>query len=175
VALSRDVVWHRDQTETLLYAQVFDGIALDDFINPKVGRQIFGCETIFDHAAKAIQSRYPWGTEHCLRGVVETYQRTLGMPVSGLSFLPAEKDHSSPKRDRHHPRESTAFSNQTGAGRSDTDRHRDVVAYDQVVMLKSLQCPVRVVWVFRKTRWVAMFATDLDLCGPVEGRSGTPA
>ncbi|WP_419591467.1 hypothetical protein, partial [Thiolapillus sp.] len=35
-------------------------IALDDFINPKVGRQIFGCETIFDHAAKANQSRYPW-------------------------------------------------------------------------------------------------------------------
>ncbi|WP_419584147.1 transposase, partial [Thiolapillus sp.] len=42
-------------------------------------------------------------------------------------------------------------------------RQRDVVAYDQVVMLKSLQCPVRVVWVFRKTRWVAMFTTDLDL------------
>ena len=24
-------------------------VALDDFINPKVGRKIFGCETIFDH------------------------------------------------------------------------------------------------------------------------------
>ena len=35
-------------------------IALDDFINPKVGKNIFGCEAIFDHAAKANQSRYPW-------------------------------------------------------------------------------------------------------------------
>ena len=30
-------------------------------------------------------------------------------------------------------------------------------------MLKTLQCPVRVVWVFRKTQWVAMFTTDLEL------------
>ena len=35
-------------------------IALDDSINPKVGKNIFGCETIFDHAAKANQSKYPW-------------------------------------------------------------------------------------------------------------------
>ena len=35
-------------------------VALDDFINPKVGRKIFGCEAIFDHAAKANQSQYPW-------------------------------------------------------------------------------------------------------------------
>jgi len=35
-------------------------LALDDFITPKVGKNIFGCETIFDHAAKANQSRYPW-------------------------------------------------------------------------------------------------------------------
>ena len=36
-------------------------VALDDFINPKVGKDIFGCETIFDHAAKANQSTYPSG------------------------------------------------------------------------------------------------------------------
>jgi len=30
-------------------------------------------------------------------------------------------------------------------------------------MLKTLKCPVRVVWVFRKTQWVALFSTDLDL------------
>ena len=35
-------------------------VALDDFINPKVGKNIFGCETIFDHAAKANQCKYPW-------------------------------------------------------------------------------------------------------------------
>jgi len=34
-------------------------VALDDFINPKTGRKIFGCAHIFDHAAKANQSKYP--------------------------------------------------------------------------------------------------------------------
>jgi len=28
-------------------------VALDDYINPKIGKNIFGCEMIFDHAAKA--------------------------------------------------------------------------------------------------------------------------
>ena len=42
-------------------------------------------------------------------------------------------------------------------------KHRDVCAYDAVVMLKTLKCPVRVVWVFRNTQWVAMFTTDLAL------------
>jgi len=26
-----------------------------------------------------------------------------------------------------------------------------------------VKCPVRVVWVFRKTQWIALFSTDLDL------------
>ncbi len=30
-------------------------------------------------------------------------------------------------------------------------------------MLKSLKCRVRVVWIFRKTQWVALFSTDLAL------------
>ncbi len=30
-------------------------------------------------------------------------------------------------------------------------------------MLGCLKCRVRVVWVFRKIRWVAMFSTDLTL------------
>ncbi len=42
-------------------------------------------------------------------------------------------------------------------------KHRDVCAYDAVVMLKTFKCPVRVVWVFRKTQWVAIFTTDLEL------------
>lgn len=40
---------------------------------------------------------------------------------------------------------------------------REVLAYDQVVMLKTLRCQVRVVWVFRKTQWIALMTTDLDL------------
>ena len=35
-------------------------IALDDFINPKTGKKIFGCAKVFDHAAKQNQSKYPW-------------------------------------------------------------------------------------------------------------------
>ncbi len=35
-------------------------VAVDDSINPKAGKNIFGCDTIFDHAAKANQSQYPW-------------------------------------------------------------------------------------------------------------------
>ena len=42
-------------------------------------------------------------------------------------------------------------------------KQRDVLAYDQVVMLKNLRCQVRVVWVFRKSRWVAFFTTDRTL------------
>jgi hypothetical protein len=45
-------------------------VALADFINPKIGKNIFGCENIFDHAAKA-----PWaqnivsvGLLKCVKG-----------------------------------------------------------------------------------------------------------
>ena len=40
---------------------------------------------------------------------------------------------------------------------------REVVAAEQVVMLKTLRCPARVVWVYRKTQWVALMSTDLAL------------
>ena len=30
-------------------------------------------------------------------------------------------------------------------------------------MLKTLKCPVKVVWVFRKKQWVALFSTDLTM------------
>ena len=42
-------------------------------------------------------------------------------------------------------------------------RVRTVVAYDRVIMLRTLKCPVRVVWVYRKKQWVALFSTDLTL------------
>ena len=35
-------------------------VALDDYINPKTGKKIFGCAKVFDHAAKQNQSQYPW-------------------------------------------------------------------------------------------------------------------
>lgn len=42
-------------------------------------------------------------------------------------------------------------------------RARTVLAYDRIVMLKTLKCCVRVVWIYRKTQWVALFTTDLTL------------
>ena len=43
---------------------------------------------------------------------------------------------------------------------------REVMAFDRLVMLKTLRCPVRVVWVFRKTQWIALVTTDLALTVP---------
>jgi hypothetical protein len=42
-------------------------------------------------------------------------------------------------------------------------KQRTVVAAERVVMLKTLRCPVRVVWVYRKRQWVALMTTDLSL------------
>jgi len=40
---------------------------------------------------------------------------------------------------------------------------RELQAYSQVVMLKTLKCPVRVVWVYQGTQWIALVSTDLTL------------
>jgi hypothetical protein len=42
-------------------------------------------------------------------------------------------------------------------------RTRTVLAFDRIVMVKTLKTKVRVVWVYRKTQWVALFSTDLTL------------
>jgi len=42
-------------------------------------------------------------------------------------------------------------------------KKREVLAYSQTVMLKTIRCPVRVVWVYRQTRYVALMTTDLTL------------
>ena len=60
-------VWH------LIPSPITDGyliLALDDCINTKVGKKIFACETIFDHAAKNNQSNYVWA-QNCVCGTSE--------------------------------------------------------------------------------------------------------
>lgn len=42
-------------------------------------------------------------------------------------------------------------------------KQRTVLAYDRKVMVKTLKCPIRVVWVFRRTQWIALFTTDMTL------------
>ena len=231
-------------------------LALDDFINPKVGKQIFGCETVFDHAAKANQSQYPWaqnivsvgllkrvkGRWACLfldfrfylalktitaqkatakiKGRIAPFQTKLtqaGQMLIGIGQHFAELPllvvtdswfgndslwkpvrqalgdrfqllsrlrsnvvlYAQPgtvqsgrrgRRSKYGKRlgavsdMAASFRQRAMTYRVDLyGQQRDVLAYTDIVMLRTLKCPVRVVWVFRKTQWVALFTTDLDL------------
>ena len=231
-------------------------IALDDSINPKIGKNIFGCDTIFDHAAKTNQNQYPWaqnivavgllkhikGRWACLfldfrfyfakktlaaekrtakiKGKVVPFQtkleqagqmligigqyfsttpllavmdswfgneslwkpvrQKLGARFHILSRLRSNnvlydqlEEQASGKRGRR-PKYGRRLGSTTEMAKTYRTlatiytvnlygKQRDVHAYDRIVMLKTLKCPVRVVWVFRKTQWVALFSTDLTL------------
>ena len=231
-------------------------VALDDFINPKVGKNIFGCETIFDHAAKANQSAYPWaqnvvsigllkrikGRWACLfldfrfylalktinaqkvnakiNGELVPFETKLAQAAQMLinfgqyfadapllavmdswfgnaslwkptrqalghrfhllsrlrsnAVLSAQPEPVKPgqrgRRRKYGQRLGTVselastFRASASTYRVDLyGKQRDVLAYTAIVMLRTLKCPVRVVWVFRKTQWVALFSTDVAL------------
>jgi hypothetical protein len=231
-------------------------VALDDSINPKTGKKIFGCDTLFDHAAKDNQSQYPWaqnivavgllkqikGRWACLfldyrfyfaqktieaakhtakiNGKVVSFQTKLEQAAQMLigigRFFPVtsllavtdswfgndslwqpvrqalgEQFHllsrlrsnsvlydllgEQPSGKRGRP---SKYGHRLGSTEEMAvlflalattytvnlyGKQRDVCAYDRIVMLKTLKCPVRVVWIFRKTQWVALFTTDLTL------------
>jgi hypothetical protein len=64
-------------------------VALDDVINPKTGRKIFGCSHIFDHAAKANQSKYPWAQNVVLLGLLKRIKdRWACLPLANRFYLP---------------------------------------------------------------------------------------
>jgi len=64
-------------------------VALDDFINPKTGRKIFGCSHVFDHAAKANQSKYPWAQNVVLIGLLKRIKgRWACLPLAHRFYLP---------------------------------------------------------------------------------------
>jgi len=231
-------------------------LVLDDFINPKTGRNIFGCSHIFDHAAKANQSKYPWAQNVVLVGLLKRIKgRWACLPLAKRFYLP--KKAVDKKLDNMKiPGEESSFQTKleqaadmiielahhfTGANvtvvcdswfgnnglfkpvrdllgssfhllsrlRSNIvlysmpqngtskkrgrprkyglrlgscaemaaifmshasihrvflyGKYREVNAFSKTVMLKTLKCPVRVVWVFRKTQWIALFSTDMDL------------
>jgi hypothetical protein len=229
-------------------------LALDDFINPKVGKKIFGCASFFDHAAKTNQSSYPWSQNvvsigllkivkarwACLplafrfyhmkktidagkvkiNGKAPLFQTKYAQAVEMLSKIStAYRDRPlliitdswfgndglfKPMREvvgQHthilsrlrinaamFTQPSERKKNQRGRLRKYGDKignaaslaseflkyaitysvnlygkQRDVVAFDKIVMLKTLKCTVRVVWVYRRSQWVALFTTDLDL------------
>ncbi len=229
-------------------------VALDDYINPKTGKKIFGCAKVFDHAAKQNQSKYPWaqnivsigllkvakGRWACLplsqryyllkkniakhkptyngkeiefqskheqavdmltevadefpesdimvvtdswfgnNGLWSPLRKELGERVHMLSRLRSnnnlfDRPDMPARRGQGRPRiyggklgttSSLALAYKEQAREYTVNlygRDRTVFAYDRVVMLKTLKCQVRVVWIYRKTRWVALFSTDLTL------------
>lgn len=230
-------------------------IALDDFINPKTGKKIFGCARVFDHAAKVNQSKYPWaqnvvsigllkmikGRWACLplkhrfyhlkkeirksvpvyngkpigfqskhvqavsmitdvaaefadanilvvadswfgnNGMWEPLHKELGRQVHMISRLRSNNNLFSvrPKMEtKRKPGRPRIYGDKLGTTSSLAGENRDlanvckvnlygksrsVLAYDRIVMLRTLKRAVRVVWIYRKTRWVALFSTDLTL------------
>ena len=231
-------------------------VALDDFINPKTGKKIFGCSHIFDHAAKSNQTKYPWAQNVVLVGLLKSIKgrwaclplahrfylpqnainsKQDNMNISGkapsfktkleqavdmltqlvhhfdgvkilctcdswfgnnglfkparkrignlfnllsrlrsnivLYSMPPEKLPGQPGRPRKYGNRLGTCAEMAATFKAQASKlrvflygdYRDVMIYSTVVMLKTLKCPIRVVWVFRKTQWVALFSTDLDL------------
>lgn len=229
-------------------------VALDDYINPKTGKEIFACSHVFDHAAKQNQSEYPWAQNIVAVGLLKVIKgRWACLPLSSayhhfqkdiatkkptyrgeeivfktkyrqavdmlknifVHFAPesllvvsdswfgnnglwalARKEigHSFHMLSRLRSNNALYAMPETpgkkGVGRMRKygqklgnvaelatanleqtveytvnlyGKERVVLAFNQIVMLKTLRCPVRVVWVYRRTQWVALFTTDLTL------------
>lgn len=229
-------------------------VALDDCTNPKVGKKVFGCSHLFDHAAKANQSKYPWAQCFTCIGLLKQIKgRWACIPLSYRFYLPQKAlKHENMKVDGKSPvfrskleqatdmltelsghfsgtsilavcdswfgnnglfaparkrigsdfhilsrlRSSIIlydmpqakepgkrgrkrkYGERQGAAAEVASRmkekaesytvflygkKRNVMASITLVMLRTLKCPVRVVFVYRKTRWVALFTTDLSL------------
>jgi hypothetical protein len=58
-------------------------VVIDDFINPKTGKNIFACANVFDHAAKQNQSKYPWAQNIVTAGLLKMIKgRWACLPLS---------------------------------------------------------------------------------------------
>lgn len=229
-------------------------LALDDFINPKTGKKVFGCATFFDHAAKANQSEYPWAQNVvCLGLLKQIKERWACLPLASRFYLPknsidqktinATKGkqtvsfqtkldqavamlvevansfanatilvvcdnwfgndglmkparqqlgsrfnmlsrlrsntvvHAQPeprtKPQRGRPSKYGirlgSVSELASCYRNDAQEysvqiygnHQTILAFTSMAMLPSLKCMVRIVWVYRRSQWVALFTTDL--------------
>lgn len=228
-------------------------LALDDYINPKTGKKIFGCANVFDHAAKQNQSKYPWAQNivavgmlkivkerwACLplsyrfyhleksverinsgnspkltfesklkqaatmitqiaavfesvpitvvtdswfgnNGLFKPLRQQLGRHVNILSRLrsnnnvfdlPCTQGKCRVGRPRKYGAKLGTAASLADEFRSLASeytvnlygRERTVVAYERVVLLKTIRCAVKVVWVYRQSQWVALFSTDLSI------------
>ena len=231
-------------------------VALDDSINTKTGKNIFGCGHFHDHAAKGNQTLYPWSQCILAIGLLKKVKNRWACLPLDFRFYMMEKDikaesDTAKRQGKVMPFESKMeqaaamiqeihnfyqqrvlivadswFGNdglwsrldrgqegcfdlltrmrknntlydfplkpggKRGKGRPPKygdrlgsvddcavkwkekaqtytvflyGKEREIQAYSQVVMLKTLRCPVRVVWVYRKTRYVALMTTDMAL------------
>jgi hypothetical protein len=256
---SPKIPWHRlwPCLWGLIPEPLTDGkliVALDDYINPKTGKKIFGCAKVFDHAAKQNQSKYPWAQNvvtigllkvvkgrwaclplsyrfyhlkksienmklsisgrkiefqtkleqatHMITDIAETFHQANIITVTDSWFgndglwTPLRKQLGHrfhlisrlrsnnnifgcpvPQTERRVGRPKK-YGKKLGNTSSLAAQYKDfaseytvnlygcirtLVAYDRIVMLKTLKCPVKVVWVYRKKQWVALFSTDLTL------------
>ena len=67
-------------------------VALDDSINNKTGRKIFGCGFFHDHTAKRNQPRYPWSQNIVLIGLLKPIKgRWCCLPLAWRFYF-MEKD-----------------------------------------------------------------------------------
>jgi hypothetical protein len=232
-------------------------VALDDSINPKSGKKIFGCGNFHDHAAKREQSSYPWSQCIVVIGLLKKVksrwaclplsfrfymmkkmieEKSINVQCKGKAVAFESKMEQAAKMIREvyaHYRQNILvvtdswFGNdglwsRLGRGcngifhllsrlRSNTvlydypsvegkknkragrpkkygirlgsvdecaarwrekaieysvflyGKKRKVMAYTQDVMAKNMKSPVRVVWVYRKMRYVSLMTTDLTL------------
>ncbi len=228
-------------------------VALDDSINPKIGKKIFGCYRFSDHAAKQNQAKYPWSQNivqvgllkrikgrwaclplafrfyHLARELAKNkvkigkkevkFQSKIEQSVEMISKihsafqqpvlavadswfgnngpwkplhiklgsefhllsrlrananlfdLPPEPTQKTPGQPRKYGKKLGNTTTFAGKGREPAKEYevnlygktRTIIAYERIVMLRTLKCPVKVVWIFRKTQWVALFSTDLSL------------
>jgi hypothetical protein len=228
-------------------------VGLDDSLNPKTGKKIFGCQRTFDHAAKSNRTRWPWAqtivtvgllkpihgrwsciplafafylrrrtlSAGCIRlrrkalvfadkfaqaaelivrlgaffrqtpvlvvtdswfgnnGLFKPLRARLGKRVHLLSrlrvnavlYAQSEPEPGKAGRPRKYGKRLGNAADLAAAMREQAQTYtlhvygsmREVVAAERVLMLKTLRCPVRVVWVYRKTQWVALMTTDLAL------------
>jgi len=231
-------------------------VALDDSINPKSGRKIFGCAHFHDHAGKGNQSSYPWSqcilaigllkkvksrwaclpldfrfymmqkdivagsatakrkgkvlsfeskmeqAAAMIREVHNYFQQSvlivtdswfgnnglwsrLDRRIDGCfhllsrmrtnsmlyNFAPASTGQRKAGRPRKYGKRLGSVDDCAAKWKEKAQAYtvflygkkREVQAYSQTVMLKTLKCPVRVVWCYRKTRYVALMTTDLSL------------
>ena len=232
-------------------------MALDDSINPKSGKKIFGCGHFHDHAAKRGQTSYPWSQCILTLGLLKKVKSRWACLPLDFQFYIMKKDIEAATINATFRGEVVSFRSkmeqaaaiikdvqgyyekpvlvvtdswfgnnglwaplERGAGgkfhlltrmrrniilydlapsladnekrrgrpRKYGDRlgsvdecaarwknkatsytvflygkKREVQAYSQTVMSKTMKCQVRVVWVYRKTRYIALMTTDLSL------------